>query len=248
MKKVFVKTANYEAFQAAVRALEGRGAPEAGWLLVSGDPARGKSTVVDEWAAKNDAVYLRGKEQWTPRFFVDELLDKLKLDGSGSSKARFQRLVAKIGREQLPIVIDEVQHALIDGAAVLETLRDITDLTETTVILVAGEENVRTKIARRGAISSRINKVVEFQPNTPDDTALVCRQRADVVIAADLVAEIHRQAEGKMRSVCNAIATIEQVASRNKLQTISLADVNGLELIHDWQSRRQRTVRVREAR
>lgn len=244
MKKVFVKTTNYERFQAAVRALETRGAPEAGWLLVSGDPARGKSTIVDEWAAKTDAIYLRGKEQWTPRFFVDELLDKLKLDNSGSTKARFQRLVTKIGREQLPVVIDEVQHALIDGAAVLETLRDITDLTETTVILVAGEENVRTKIARRGAISSRINKVVEFSVNTLEDTALVCQQRAEVGIGNDLVAEIHRQAEGKMRSVCNAIATIEQIAQRNKLQTINLADVHGIELIHDWQSRRQRTTRA----
>lgn len=244
MKKVFVKTTNYERFQAAIRALENRGAPEAGWLLVAGDPARGKSTIVDEWSAKNDAIYMRAKEQWTPRFFVDELLDKLKLDASGKPKERFQRLISKIGHEQLPIIIDEVQHALRDNAAVLETLRDITDLTETAVILVAGIEQVQTKIARHKAIASRIAKVVDFEANSIEDTALVCQEMADVQIAPDLVAEIHRQSEGLMRGIVNAIAAIELHARRNKAQVVTLADMNGCELIHDWQSRRTRVVKA----
>ena len=117
MKKVFVKTSNYELFQSAIRGLDTRGAQEAGWLLVAGDPARGKSTIVDEWAAKNDAIYLRAKEQWTPSFFIDDLSEKLRVDASGKAKARFQRVVARIGHERLPIVIDEVQHTLRDGAA-----------------------------------------------------------------------------------------------------------------------------------
>lgn len=243
MKKVFVKTKNYERFQAKVRALDTRGAPEAGWLLVAGDPARGKSTIVDEWAAKSDAIYMRAKEQWTPRFFVDELLDKLTLDTSGRAKDRFQRIVTKIGRENLPIVIDEVQHALVDGAAVLETLRDITDLTETTVILVAGVEQVKTKIARHKQIASRIAEVVDFEANDHEDTAQVCREMSEVRIGDDLVAEIHRQSDGLMRNIVNAIATIEQVARRNRMVEMTLNDMRGIELVHDWQSRRSRAVR-----
>ena len=106
MKKVFVKTSNYELFQAAIRGLDTRGAQEAGWLLVAGDPARGKSTIVDEWAAKNDAIYLRAKEQWTPSFFIDDLAEKLRADPSGKAKARFQRVVAKIGHERLRLNYD----------------------------------------------------------------------------------------------------------------------------------------------
>lgn len=244
MKKTFVKTSNYERFQAAIKAIEGRGAPEAGWLLVSGDPARGKSTIVDKWAVATGAVYLRAKEQWTPHFFMAELAEKLKVDEGGRAKDRFQRIVARVAHEQLPIVIDEVQHALRDNAAVLEVLRDITDLTESVAILVAGVEQVQTRIARHKQIASRIYRVVDFQPCTPEDTVIACQELAEVEIAADLVAEIHRQSEGLMRGVCNAISAIEQHARRNKKTSVSLADMTGQELIHDWQSRRPRVVKT----
>lgn len=238
MKKRFVKTANYERFQSAILAVEGRGAPEAGWLLVFGDPARGKSTVVDRWAAEKGAVYLRAKEQWTPSFFMLELAEKLKTDDSGRAKDRFQRVVAKIGAEQIPIVIDECQHALRDNAAVLEVLRDITDLTESTAILVAGVENVQKKLERPQykQIASRIFDRVEFGANTAEDTVLACRELAEVEIADDLVKEIHRQSSGLMRGIVNAISKIEQRASRNKLSRVALADLAGVELVSDWKS------------
>lgn len=244
MKKVFVKTSNYERFQEAIRALDNRGAPEAGWLLVAGDPARGKSTIVDEWAAKSGAIYLRAKEQWRPTFFMDDLHDKVKTDPTGTSKQRFQNLVAKIGHERLPIVIDEVQHCLRDKAAVLEVLRDITDLTETAVVLVAGVEKVQASIARHKQIASRIAKVIEFAPNCVEDTALACRTLADVTISDDLIAEIHRQSGGLMRAIVNAIALVEHHAARNGADSVALSDMVGQELIHDWQSSRPRLVRA----
>lgn len=248
MKKVFVKTGNYERFQGAIRAVEARGAPEAGWLLVVGDPARGKSTIVDKWAASSQvgAIYLRGKEQWTPSFFLAELAGQLKIDDSLRGKSRFQAVITRIGAEQMPVVIDEVQHAMRDNAAVLEVLRDITDLTETIAVLVAGVDDVMRRLARPSLkqIASRIAQVVEFAPNSQEDTALVCHQLADVEIAPDLVAEVHRQSRGLMRPICNAIAGIEAHASRNKLPKVKLADLAGQELCHDWQSRRPQLVKV----
>jgi hypothetical protein len=244
MKKRFVQTSNFERFQAAIKAVDGRGAPEAGWLLVSGDPARGKSTIVDQWAVATGAVYMRGKEQWTPHFFMAELAEKLHVDDAGRAKDRFQRIVAKIGHEQTPIVVDEVQHALRDNAAVLEVLRDITDLTESVAILVAGVEQVQTKIARHKQIASRIFRVVDFQPCTPEDTVLTCRELAEVEIADDLIAEVHRQSDGLMRGIVNAISNIEQHARRNKMPRVGLVDMAGQELIHDWQSRRPRLVKA----
>lgn len=241
MKKLFVKTGNYERFQAAIRAVEGRGAPEAGWLLVYGDPARGKSTIVDRWAAETGAVYLRGKEQWTPSYFMGELAERLGADDGGRARERFQRVVAKIGAEQIAIVIDEVQHALRDNAAVLEVLRDITDLTESTAVLVAGVENVQKRLERPQfkQIASRIFDRVEFGPNTVDDTVIACRELADVEIADDLVREVHRRSAGLMRGIVNAISKIEQRAGRNKLTRVTLADMAGIELVSDWKSARR---------
>lgn len=243
MKKKFVKISNYERFQAAVRFVEGRGALEASWLLVEGSPGYGKTETVEEWVAKNGAIYLRAKEKYTQSFFYDELAEKLKVDGGGTRKDRFQRIITRVMHTQVAIVLDEVQHALPNGASVLEALRDITDTTETVAILVAGEERVQKRIAKFPPMRRRIRETVEFTAATHEDTALLCRELAEVIIVPDLQAEIHRQSKGLVSDIINAIATVEQLAKRNKKAEISLADMAGQELVHDWQAGRPTLVK-----
>ncbi|MDO8931355.1 MAG: AAA family ATPase [Rhodocyclaceae bacterium] len=244
MKKRFVKTSNYERFQAAIRFVEARGALEASWLLVEGSPGYGKTETVEEWVAKNNAIYLRAKEKYSPAFMYEELAEKLKVDGGGTRKERFQRLITRVMHTQVPIVLDEVQHALPNGASVLEALRDITDTTETIAILVAGEDRVQKRIAKFPQLSRRIRETVEFTPASAEDTALICHELAEVAIALDLQAEIHRQSKGLVSAVINAIAAVEQLARRNKKDAICLADMAGQELVHDWQAGRPQIVRA----
>jgi len=244
MKKRFVHTSNYERFQAAIRFVEQRGALEASWLLVEGMPGYGKTETVEEWVAKNGAIYLRAKEKYTQSFFHDELAEKLKVDSTGTRKERFQRLITKIMHTQVTIVLDEVQHALPNGASVLEALRDITDTTETIAILVAGEDRVQKRIAKFPQLSRRIRETVEFTPASAEDTALICRELAEVQIAPDLQGEIHRQSKGLVSAVINAIAAVEHQARRNKAQTVALADMAGQELVHDWQAGRPQIVKA----
>lgn len=243
MKKKFVKTSNYERFQAAVRFVEQRGALEASWLLVEGSPGKGKTETTEEWVAKNGAIYLRAKEKYTQSFFYDELAEKLKVDGGGTRKERFQRIITRVMHTQVAIVLDEVQHALPNGASVLEALRDITDTTETIAILVAGEDRVQKRIAKFPQLSRRIRETVEFTDASAEDTALICRELAEVIIAPDLQAEIHRQSKGLISATINAIAAVEQLARRNKKGEISLADMAGHELVHDWQAGRPQLVK-----
>ncbi len=244
MKKQFVKTSNYEKFQEAVRFVEARGALEASWLLVEGSPGYGKTETVEEWVAKNGAIYLRAKEKYTPSFFYEELAEKLKVDGAGTRKERFQRLITKIMHTQVPIILDEVQHALPNNASVLEALRDITDTTETVAILVAGEDRVQKRIAKFPQLSRRIRETVEFTPASPEDTALICSELADVKIEGALQAEIHRQSKGLVSAVINAIAAVEHQARRNKALSVTLVDMAGQELVHDWQAGRPQLVRA----
>ncbi|MDP2808674.1 MAG: AAA family ATPase [Rhodocyclaceae bacterium] len=244
MKKQFVKTSNYERFQNAIRFVEARGALEASWLLVEGSPGHGKTDTVEEWAAKQGAVYIRAKEKYSASFFMEELADRLKVEGAGTRRERFQRVTGKLLGTQLPIVLDEVQHCLPNNASVLEALRDITDITETIAVLVAGEDRVQRRIARFPQLSRRIRETVEFRPATPEDAALICAQLADVEIAADLVAEIHRQSKGLVSAIVNAIAAVEHQARRNKRAIVTLADMAGQELVHDWQAVRPQLVKA----
>lgn len=243
MKKQFVKTENYERFRTGITAVENRGAAEASLMLVTAEAGYGKSETVDQWAIQVGAAYLRAKVEWTPRYFMSELAENLKLDSRGRAKDVFARIAGFIGAQQIPLVIDEVEHCLQNNAQVLEAIRDLSDLTEVIVVLV-GMEQVQTRIARFAQISSRVAKVVTFQPASINDVLVTCKQLAEVDIADDLVAEIHRASGGRMREIMNAIATVENTAKRNGATQVTLADMAGQSLTHDWQSRRPRLVKA----
>lgn len=242
MNRIFVKNiANYERFRTGISAVETRGATEASLMLVTGPAGYGKSQTVDQWAVANGAAYLRAKVEWTPRYFMTELAETLKIDSRGKAKDIFGRIAGVLGGQQIPLVIDEVEHCLRDSAQVLEAIRDLSDLTEVMVILV-GMDQVQAKIARHAQISSRIAKVVEFLPATAEDVTEFCKQMCEVSIDASLVAEIHRQSGGRVREIMNAIATVEQASKRNAKTSASLQDMAGMVLTHDWQARRPRMV------
>lgn len=243
MRKLFVKTiSNYERFRTGISAVESRGATEASMMLVTGEAGYGKSQTVDHWAVQTGAAYLRAKVEWTPHYFMADLAETLKIDGRGRAKGIFSRIAGVLGAQQIPLVIDEVEHCMTNGAKVLEAVRDLSDFTEVMIILV-GMEQVQTKIARHAQISSRVAKVVEFKPATIEDVTEFCKQLAEVEILPDLIGEIHRQSAGRVREVLNAIATIERTAKRNGSTQVKLTDMAGQILVHDWQSRRPRVIR-----
>lgn len=235
MKSVFVKTSNYIRFQEGLAAVEGRGAQESSLLLVTGEAGYGKSETVDQWAVQVGASYLRAKTDWTPRYFLTELAENLKVDPSGKSKDVFARVSGYVGRNQTPIVIDEVDHCMRDNARVLEAARDLSDLTEVVIVLV-GMEKVQAKISKHLQISSRIAHVVTFYPATIDDVVMTCQQKCEVKVARDLAMEIHRQSKGRMREIMNAIALVEREARLNGLDEIALKHVANRQLTLDWQS------------
>lgn len=242
MKKQFVKTSNYELFRTGITAVENRGAAEASLMLVTAEAGFGKSTTVDNWAVSIGAAYIRAKEGYTPAWFRSDLAENLKIDTRGRPKDVFARIAGYIGGNQVPIVIDEVEHCFDNNAAVLEAVRDLSDLTEVLVIMV-GMDQVQSRIARHRQISSRIARVVEFQRASFQDVALTCKQLAEVEIKEDLVAEIHNISGGRMRDIMNSIATVENIAKRNGATSVGLADMAGQTLNHDWQARRPRLVK-----
>ena len=173
MKKAFVKTENYARFAAGVKAVEQRGAAEAGMMLVHGQPGYGKSHIVYRWAEEAGAVYLRANVDWTPKYFLVELCKALNIDGRGTAQALFERCLRVLVERQCPIIIDEAEFTLSSNAAVLEKVRDFSDRAEVTVILI-GMEQIQRSIARHKQISSRIAQVVEFGPCSAADVAQAC--------------------------------------------------------------------------
>ena len=236
MKHRFVQTDNARRYRDSISLLAERGAMEAGWLLVTARPGEGKSTVVTHWVAETGAVYLRAKTEWTPHYMMLELAQALDVDTRGKAKDLFGRVLAKVAAEQVPIVIDEVEHALRDSAACLEQLRDISDLSEILVVLI-GMEQAKARIARHMQMASRIGYVCEFQPASVTDVRRACDELAEIAISDGVVAAIHAQAGGRMRLAMNAIARVEAVGRGLKVDAVAPEHIRGMPLCEDWQSR-----------
>lgn len=242
MREHFVKTENYSRFTAGIQAVEQRGAKEAGMMLVHGAPGYGKSCIVERWASEEGAVFLRANVDWSPRYFLVELAKKLRVDSAGTAQQLFERLLERVVEAQIPIVIDEAEFTLHNGAKALEKIRDISDRAEVTVVLI-GMEKIQSSIARHKQIHGRIAQVVEFKPATPADVAHACAQLAEVEMADALKAEVHRISGGRMREVLNVIASIERLAKLNGQDHVDVADLEGVDLSFDWQTRAPKRVR-----
>lgn len=234
MKNLFVPISNYKRFRAGISALEHRGATEASLLLVASQAGYGKTKTLQHWVAQEAAIMLRAKTTWTPRYFLTELAAALNVTSKGDTKEIFSAVVEELAKRGLPLVVDEINHCLARGAAVLETIRDLSDLTEVVVVL-AGHEDVQGKIARYPQIRSRIAQVVRFEAATVEDIKLLADQLlVGVTLSDDLVGEIHRQSAGRTREVMNALAQCEQLAKRNSVHKLSAKDVAGLRLVFEW--------------
>jgi DNA transposition AAA+ family ATPase len=93
----------------------------------------------------------------------------------------------------------------------LETLRDIHDLSSSPVVLV-GMAGIERKLSNRQQLSGRISQWVEFKPADLEDAATLAKHVCEVEIAPDLLSDLHTQAKGSVRLMIVGLARIEALA------------------------------------
>jgi DNA transposition AAA+ family ATPase len=228
----FAKTSNVMRFTAGITKLEQRGASEASWLLATGEPGLGKTKTIQWYATQQGGIYLRAKSNWTPRWLLAEIVSELGFSSGNSLQALFNQALGALAQSPCPIVIDEARNMLHDGR-LLETLRDLSDLTEVPIIL-GGEDFVLGRLASRyPQIASRISEVVKFEAASIADVRICVDTLCEVKVADDLVAEIHKQSLGYLREIKNAVAACEAFGKRLGGRELTLADIGGQKLCRD---------------
>ena len=247
MKTVFVETENVRRFHAGFGTLERRGAEEACLMVIDGPPGLGKTTALHHWVAQTGSLYLRANAEWTPNWFLAELLSALNIRPEHGFEKRFRRgLEALLMRQQshviakrpFAVVIDEADH-ISRKRQIMETIRDFSDNGRIPFVLV-GMGTIRDNLARYPQISSRIAQYVRFEPASFDDVQTFIGQLADVAVAEDLAQFIHQVTGGFNREIKEAIATVERFAKRNGLGTeaapVTLSDMSGEKLANNRKS------------
>ncbi len=240
MRPTFVKTENFSRFLAGLLTLNERGASEACFLVVDGEPGLGKTTIVHRWVTQEGCVYLRAKKEWTPAWMLRELLGLLKVSPEYSFERMFRQALAALAEHAriaardgttFAVVVDEADH-ISRKESMLETLRDLSDMLEIPFILV-GMGRIRDNLTRFRQISSRVGQPVEFKPCSLADVQALVKGLCEVPVADDLVATLHQVSAGYTREIKEGIAAIERFGKRSPGKTIDCALMDGQPLLID---------------
>lgn len=242
MRPKFVKTTNVLTLERSVSALRKRGANEACLVVVDGVPGLGKTTTLSRFATQNASVYLRAKKQWTPSWFMKELLKELRLEPPHSFDQKFELALKTLVQKQVAadnaekvfaLIVDEADHISSNGR-LMETIRDLSDMIEMPTILV-GMGKIRNNLVRFPQITSRISQYVEFEKATLADVHKFFEELCEVKVADDLVKFTCKATDGMNREIKEAIAVIERFGTLNPPSEtgLTMRDMAGERLIND---------------
>lgn len=237
MRAKFVSNlSNVQKFMAGTTRVEKRGALEASWQLVEGDPGLGKTKTLEWWSTQKSVVLLRAKSGWTLPWALRDLVTELGVRPEGRSEQLFNQAMQGVARQHMPIIVDEIEHTFKDRR-VIEMLRDISDLT-CTPIIIGGMSGVSKSLKRFDQIYSRIADVTVFDFCTLEDVATCCAELCEgTEIADDLVAQIHVRTSGRLREIMNAIAEVERHGRKHGKKIMTVADMPLTALTNDGRAR-----------
>lgn len=224
MKQDFARTSNVSRFVDAMKRLQEREGDLPGMALVFGEPGLGKTKTALWWALRNDGVFVRVKKLMSGRWLLEEIVAELGEAPAYRTSDLFRQAVEQLLARPRTLLIDEVDYLAYD-ARVLETLRDLHDVSGAALIFV-GMDRADKKLSRYRHLYDRFVEVVRFRPLTRDDVADLAEQLCEVRLTGDAVDFIHSEAD-RFRQVLKWFYKAEARARANDLQEISAANLNG---------------------
>jgi len=238
MHQKFVETANVKRFMLATAAIEQRAAREACIVLVQAEAGYGKSATGQQWAIKQDAVFLRLKAACTPKWLLTDLVAALGEQAPANRcESLFNQAVGFLAKDPKPIVVDEVENGLAN-LKVLETMRDLSDLVDVPVIFL-GRNHVWGRLQREKQFRTRIGARADFTRTTLEDVKKCVTELCEVEVDDAIVTAITEQSEGHIREVIKAIKNVERIGFKAGGK-VTAEMIQGNPLTHEWQREKRR--------
>lgn len=220
MKHVMAMTKNMRLFMSAVDHLMNREMGTEGMGLLWGDPGQGKSTAVAYAVNAMDGVYVRAIGSWT----VTSMLGSIAQELGGHRMLRRADMISficdQLAKDPRPVFIDESDY-LFRQVEMLDSLRDIYDLSGCPVILV-GMEQIARKLQNHGRFARRITEWVEFKGIDIDDTRQVTKDVCEIDIDDALLEHLHKITGGNIGRIIIGLSKIEKMGQVNNLDCVTL--------------------------
>jgi hypothetical protein len=218
MKYKLAMVRNVMALRDAFESLSGRDQGIPGMGLVHGFSGAGKTTAVAWLVNRQQGVYVRACATWTPSALLGAMMGELGAAPLGASARMVAHIAGELGRTSRPLFVDEADYLLRDPR-MLETLRDIHDVSGAPVILV-GMEGIDRRLVHRQQLARRISHWVEFRPLDRDDARVLAETVCEVSVSPDLLASLHAQAKGSVGLMVVGLARIEAFGRANGLSSV----------------------------
>lgn len=225
MHKLFVKTRNVKNFIGLMNNLidKSNEVPKMG--LIYGDPGLGKTQTAVWWATNNDAAYVRAQNKMTCRWLLEKIVYELGESPSRKMADLIEQCITHLRLKPQVIIIDEVDY-LINRHRIVETLRDLHDLTGVPIVLI-GMQEAKTKLGKYRHLYDRISEIIEFKPFSKDDLDVIVEELSEIKIT-DEAKEIFFEKTNRFRQVIKGISLLENLAKTNGLHKIDVKQVKGL--------------------
>jgi DNA transposition AAA+ family ATPase len=222
MRSKIVPISNVSRLSEAAHALIHRANGMPGMGLIEGETGYGKTTAVAWLTTKLNGVYVRALACSTPSSLLESICKELGIGKRPTNVGTVEEIVRKLAETSRPLFIDEADY-LADRRKLIETLRDVHDLSTVPVVLI-GMRGFRAKISGLQQLTGRIAQWVDFQPSTIEDATMLAKELVEVGIGADLVRSLHAEARGSVRLIVVGFAQIEQYAKNRGLDRIGAAE------------------------
>lgn len=233
MRYHYVKTSNHEKFITAFNAVEKSAAREARGILLTGEPATGKSRCMDHVGSEHNAIYIEGLPNMTVPYLRDLLAYELSVQGG--TKFMQQKAIQEAFNGRRPFVIlDEAQHGLARNAECIEYLRRVVEQAGSVLALVChSSEKHRFGEHKLAHIATRISMVVEFKPANLADCQLYLNELCEVGVDEGVAQQVLTQSRGRYRLMSSACSTLEALTGKLGKSALTEADVKGYLLCED---------------
>lgn len=227
MRKKYIETKNTKRALTAILKLIIQKVGIERLLLLFGAPRMGKTEfliwMINHISQFTDAVYVRCVKIMTARWLLEELVGGLGVDPAWRAKDLFdQARDALIGTDRL-VIFDEIDY-LTHDSKVIETIRDLNDLTNAPFVFV-GMANADRKLKRYPHLWGRFSQIVHFEPPDREDATSILTQVCEVKIDESVIDTICETQNLNLSLIYRWAQKIEGVARSRGLDVVSADDL-----------------------
>ncbi|MES9873118.1 MAG: ATP-binding protein [Candidatus Sedimenticola sp. 6PFRAG7] len=198
MKFKILPVKNVSRLNEAGQALIQRDLGMPGMGLIWGPTGYGKTTAATWFINQCHGVYIRAMRLWSPKSMLTALARELDLDVKGRNNGEMVELIIqRLAESNRTVFIDEADY-IVESRRLTDTLRDIHDLSTVPVILI-GMHGIEKRIRGNEQFTGRIAQWVAFEGLDMADARLLADGLAEVIIADDLLRQLHTAASPKSR-------------------------------------------------